>query len=305
MHFDHTTQILPLLASLFLCGACSSTEQKIPDAMPEPGYTLPYRLHTPDTVFSLPPELREVSGLAFSTDGAHLLAVNDEQGLIFYLNPSTGAVERTRPFGGAGDYEGIEVVGSDVFVVKSNGDIVRIPETGEPETWPTALDADYNVEGLCYDSVHHRLLLACKGIAGKGAAFDGKKALYAFDLKTRKLDESPAFLFDQSELARLKGADTSFWARVLDFFSSHESPSAFKPSGLAISPLDGNLYIVAFVGRTLAVMHPDGRILHAERLDPDLFRQPEGLCFDRQGRLYIASEGKKKKGSLLCFQPAK
>lgn len=293
----------PLFSFLLLTMACTSTEQNEPERPSAGGFAMPYRLHAPDTTISLPAELREISGLAVSDDGAHLLAVNDEQGLIFYLNPNTGAVERTRTFGGAGDYEGIEVVGADVFVAKSNGDIVRIPESGEPETWPTTLDGDFNVEGLCYDSAQHRLLLACKGISGRGEAFKGKKAVYAFDLNTRKLNETPAFLINQAELARLKGSEAGLWTRLLDFFSSDSSASAFGPSGLAVNPLDSNLYIVSFVGRTLAVVHSDGRLLHAERLDEHLFRQPEGLCFDREGRLYIASEGRKRKGKLMRFEP--
>lgn len=302
---NKNARLYPLLSFILLTMACTSDEPNETERPTNADFVMPYRLQAPDTTFSLAVELREVSGLAVSGDGAHLLAVNDEQGLIFYLNPNTGAVERTRTFGGAGDYEGVEVVGDDVFVVKSNGDIVRIPESGEPETWPTPLDGDFNVEGLCYDSVQHRLLLACKGIAGRGEAFTGKKAVYAFDLNTRKMNETPAFLINQSELAHLKGSETGLWARLLDFFSSESSASAFGPSGLAVNPLDSNLYIVSFVGRVLAVVHPDGRLLYAERLKPGLFKQPEGLCFDLQGRLYIASEGRKRKGKVLRFEPAR
>lgn len=290
----------PFVLSLVLTMSCSSSEKKESDPK-DSGFAMPYHLHAPEAVLQLPVLLREISGLAFSTDGKHLLAVNDEQGSVFYLNPQTGAIERTRDFGNTGDYEGIEAVGNDVYVVKSNGTIIRILESGEAETWPTSLDSDYDVEGLCYDSTQHRLLLACKGKAGKGSAFEGKKALYGFDLKTKTLADTPAFLLDKSELLRLKGGATGFLARLLEFFNADHAASAFGPSGLAVNPLDSNLYIVASVGKTLAVVHPDGRLLHAERLDTDMFPQPEGLCFDREGNLYIASEGKKGVGKVLRF----
>jgi len=295
----HTSVAFALIASAF--GACAPDEQIPTQLLPPTQFALPYRLHKPDTTFDLPASLREISGLAFSTDGKHLLAVNDEQGSVFYLNPQTGAIERTRDFGKTGDYEGIEVVDNDVYVVKSNGIIIHIPESGEAETWETSLNSDYDVEGLCYDSTQNRLLLACKGWAGEGTAFSGKRALYAFDLSTKTLAAAPAYLLDRQEIARLKGAESGFIDRIFEFFSSDHGASAFRPSGLAVSPLDSNLYLVASVGKTLAVVHPDGRLLHAESLDFELMPQPEGLCFDREGNLYIASEGKKGVGKVLRF----
>ncbi len=291
-----------VVAYCCLTMACSSSEQKGAEPVPRSSYVLPYHLHKPDTVLPLPSVLREISGLALAPDGVSLLAINDEQGAIFFLNPNTAAIERTHHFGEPGDYEGIEAVGEDIYVVKSNGTLYRIPASGATETFATPLNTDYDVEGLCYDSAQHCLLLACKGKAGRGSAYKGKKALYAFDLDTKKLNDTPVLLVDQAELARLKGGDTGFIARLLAFFSSKHAATAFGPSGLAISPLDGNLYIVSFAGKTLAVVHPDGRLLHAERLDPDVFRQPEGLCFDRAGQLYIASEGGKGEGRLLRFE---
>jgi len=292
-----------LVALLAAGAACSPAEQQNAEPPPTADFMLPYRLNQPDTVFFLPSVLHEISGLALSPDGAHLLAVNDEQGSIFYLNPESGSIERTRDFGKPGDYEGVAVVGADIYVVKSNGTLYRVPETGETETFSTPLTRSHDVEGLCYDSAQHRLLLACKAKAGDGKNFKGKKALYAFDLTTQKLTKTPAYLLDRSELARRKGGDTGFVSRVLEFFESNQAASAFGPSGVDFCPLDGNLYIVASVGKTLAVVHPDGRLLHAERLSPALFPQPEGLCFDRAGRLFIASEGGKGQGRVLRFSP--
>jgi uncharacterized protein YjiK len=75
-----------------------------------------------------------------------------------------------------------------------------------------------------------------------------------------------------------------------------------KPSGLAIHPRTGNLYVIASVGKMLLVLSPEGRLLHAERLDKDLFEQPEGIAFDLQGNLYIASEGEDGPGKLMKFK---
>ncbi len=295
-----------LFCGLLLTNSSCSPEAPENNTSPSPsGYTMPYRLHEPDTVFTLPYELREISGLSMAPDGRQVLAVNDETGLIFYLNAETGAVERTRAFGKHGDYEGIDAVGSDVYVVSSGGTVFRIPESGDTEPYPTPLNADYDVEGLGYDPAQHRLLLACKGRAGKADSLHHKKAIYAFDLKTHQLGNKPAYLINRDEIARWKGGTPGFMEKVFSFFSTDNSAAAFGPSGIACCPADSMLYVIASAGKTLAILHPDGRVAHVERLNPDLFRQPEGICFDREGRLFIATEGKKQAGQILRFLPSR
>lgn len=290
---------LMLLLSFGIMAACKNNTSKNAQAGP----ALPYRLDAPDATFDLPSELTEISGLAMSSDGLHLLAVNDEEGIVFFLHPETGALESSRSFGKKGDYEGLEVVGTDIFVVKSNGTIVRIGETGDTTIYATQLNEDNDVEGLGYDSTRNCLMLACKGKAGKDDALKGKRAIYAFDLTTHRLDETPAFVIDREEIARRKGNTSGFSERVRGFFSSDNEARAFGPSGLAYSPLDGNLYVIASVGKALAVLGRDGQIVRVEKLDPDRFRQPEGICFDHLGRLYISSEGGKHTGRIFRFSP--
>ena len=36
-------------------------------------------------------------------------------------------------------------------------------------------------------------------------------------------------------------------------------------------------------------------------LDPELFKQPEGLAFDRRGNMYISNEGGKGDANVLLF----
>lgn len=250
----------------------------------------------------LPPALKEISGLSLSPDGRQLLAVNDEKGVVFFLNLQSGAIERNLDFGEKSDYEGIETVGKDLYVAKSNGTLYRIPESGVTETLKTTLSGDYDVEGLSYDPVKHRLLLACKGKAGNGAQFEHKKAVYAYDLVTRRLEDEPAFLIDRTEIARWKGAPSGFADKWSEFFASSKAASAFNPSGIAFCPQDSNQYLIASAGKTLAILRPNGQLAYACRLDADLFHQPEGICFDKAGNLYISSEGGKSAGYIMRFK---
>jgi uncharacterized protein YjiK len=296
------TSALPaiLLLLLHLSGCTGKTS-----AGEAPATTLPYQLDKPDTVFVMPQQLREISGLSMSSDERHLLAVNDEEGLIYYIDPETGVINSTFHFGETGDYEGVEAAGGDIYAVKSNGVLSRImPDSGKVETYPTGLKKSNDVEGLAFDVANNRLLLACKGKDGKNPAIKGERVIYAFDLSGKRLSETPVITLHLAEIGRLKKPVSGFSQKLNDFFSTDQKSDAFGPSGLAFCPIDGNLYIIASVGKAIAVLQPDGKIAQVEWLSSDVFRQPEGICFDRRGRMYISSEGGKKGyGKILRFSP--
>ena len=61
--------------------------------------------------------------------------------------------------------------------------------------------------------------------------------------------------------------------------------------------------MISSVGKLLTIMDREGLILGVQALDPNLFRQPEGICFSPEGDLYISNEGKGGKGYVLKFKP--
>ena len=67
-----------------------------------------------------------------------------------------------------GDYEGIEIVGDKVYVIKSTGTIYEVTNPGTKEQqrkkFNSFLSKENDVEGLAYDKKNNRLLVACKGI---------------------------------------------------------------------------------------------------------------------------------------------
>jgi uncharacterized protein YjiK len=77
----------------------------------------------------------------------------------------------------------------------------------------------------------------------------------------------------------------------------------FRPSGIAIHPLTGDMYIIASQGKKLLVLAEDGHKKAIIDLDPSLYTQPEGICFTHQGELFISSEGNGKSGYILQFSP--
>ena len=165
-------QILFPILSLLACQPNNSdtTTEKIivqRDSLGQPVFhPFGYHLHEPDETFEMPGKLVEISGLTISQDGKYLLAINDEKGKIYYINKTTGEVEKNIEFRDEGDYEGIEAVGDKIYVVKSNGNIYEVinAEQDNQETIKHKffLTKDNDVEALGYDKKHHRLLVGCK-----------------------------------------------------------------------------------------------------------------------------------------------
>ena len=274
-----------------------------------PGYRLPYDLDEPDESFKLSGKLDEISGLGRMADEEHLVAVQDELGIIFLLSRKTGKIKEKINFWKNGDYEGVEVVGSDIFVVKSSGTLYRVINAGKEdqrtEKYNSFLNQSNDVEGLAHDPANNRLLLACKAKAAEGKEYNLTKGLYGFDLNTLTLDSLPAFTISLDEVHAYLNTSPSIrkLEKLQEFFQPDESEFGFSPSGLAVHPITGEIFIISSVGKILMVLDSEGSILHLEKLKKKIHAQPEGICFDIDGTLYISNEGKNGSAKLHRFDP--
>ena len=89
-------------------------------------YTIPYDLEQPDWFRLLPLELNEISGFTVNEAGDGGWAVNDEIGALYPFALVEGLVGKPFEFAGRGDYEGIEIVGNEVVVARSDGKLLRV-----------------------------------------------------------------------------------------------------------------------------------------------------------------------------------
>ena len=255
-----------------------------------PGYIFPYQVNEPGRSWKLPPELAEISGLSY-IDGQRLACVQDEKGIIYIFSLKAGVVESKIEFGDDGDYEGIEIIDKDAWVLKSNGTLFRITDFLEKKgsvvkKFSTALSGKNDTEGLAYDPVNNSLLIACKEHPFLNEE-PGKdfKAIYSFNLETSLMDTKPFLMINP------------------DTVKSHTGKVSFKPSGLSIHPDSGNIFILSSAGKLLLVLSRTGEMLAMIKLSPMIFPQPEGICFSPNGILYIANEGAGRGGTILEFDP--
>lgn len=253
--------------------------------------SIPYNLSAPDLTISLTqPELFEISGLSPLPMPGKLLAIGDEKGEFYVLNANTGDIERSILFRDKGDFEGVEWHGPCLFAVKSDGTLYEMSRWEGPKrkvyTYDTPLNKKNDVEGLCYDPKRHALLLACK----EDKTSSKSRGIYAFDLKTKRLADSAVYSIDvidlQTRLPKDKG----------NFFS---------PSGIAIHPLTGDIYVISTAKKAILTLdYETGAVKHLHALNPKIFVQPEGIAFMPDGTLYISNEEDDRDipASLLRFE---
>jgi len=275
-------------------------------------YNFPYQLNHPDKSWELPKKLVEISGLSY-IDKNRLACVQDEKGNIYIFNLETGEVEHKIDFGDDGDYEGIEVIKNDAWVLKSNGTLYRVSnylKESKPEVnkYKTALSGENDAEGLAYDPVDQNLLIACKGHpfvdekAGKEF-----KAIYTFYLESKLLEIKPFLLIAMDSIKYYKNYNTmtQLGVELLAYFDHSKGDLSFQPSGISIHPVTGNIYVVGSVGNLLQVFSRDGKMLAIIDLKSKIHAQPEGICFSPNGTLYLSNEGDEDKGMILLFEPKK
>jgi len=293
-------QKLPALAltcafSALLAVCCCSqqapaTTEKQPN---RPLDSLPYDLNKPMSNFSLPAEeLRELSGLSPTDSNGILLGIADERGEIYFIDASKGgAVTRRILFRDKGDFEGVELVGQTIWALKSSGDLFAITDWNNipptVEQYKTFLKKSDDLEGLAYDPRRNALLLACKDDPNSSV----DRRIYAFNLETRVLEENPVYQISPVSVNQYVP------------YTDNEKRDYFSPSGVAIHPITNDVYVISTSLKRIVVLdYGTGRIKSVERLNKKMMPQPEGISFDKDGSLYIGSEGKEGLGRLLKFE---
>lgn len=241
----------------------------------------PYRFDQPVASFTLPDDLREISALTV-LDADHLGAVQDEDGDLYIIEMETGRVTTVVPFGPPGDYEGIELAGDRLFVLRADGAIIELEGwTGgetQSRTVETGLGADAcDAEGLGYDAAAGHLLIACKE-EGDGD-LDDRNMVYAYDIAAGALVETPVLAIDPD---RVPG------------------DRKLRPSALAVHPTTGDIVLLSSRRESLVSLRPEG-VQDVWDLRPADFEQPEGLAFLPNGDAFVSSEGGDGPAVLLRF----
>jgi uncharacterized protein YjiK len=289
-----------LLAGLFLLPALLFSQR--------PGNI--YHFSKAERTIYLPDTLREISDLCL-IDSSTVACIQDENGIIFFLNLNTGTLTRQFTFSGNGDYEGIAFVRDRYYVLRSDGVIFEVVLRGKKvpmvQQHHTQIPASDN-EGLFYDEAQQRLLIACKSKKTADLSQKNKRFIYAFDLQKKSLEKTPAFIFDVAEVVQ--------FARTWEIPLIEKAPKLktkknegpvirFAMSAIAIQPLTQHLYVLSAEDYLLLIYDLKGQLLDVVPLPPHLCNKAEGIAFMKNGTLLISNEGQQGSAGTILIFPVK
>jgi hypothetical protein len=257
-----------LLAAYILCLSCDDDDT----------FTSPkgYNLNEPVKV-SLESQLDEISGIFYYPKDTGIFAISDATGSLYKIFPDKNGMVQKWKFGKNNDFEDLQLYDSVFYVLASNGNIVsiRFITADSLQTNEFAFPKEKaEFESLYFDTSLKKLILICKSCKE-----DKKKEVstYAFDPANQTYSDGP-FKLDADKIAAML----------------HEDKVKFKCSAAAINPLTDQLFIISSVNKALVVADKNGNILQVHKLDPSIYKQPEGINFTPAGDLLISNESAKE-----------
>lgn len=257
-----------------------------------------YQMDAPKRMIALNAELSEISGLTYRD--SLFYTVQDERGRVYMIHSQSGALVDDEKFWDKGDFEGIEMINGLCVAMKSNGNLYRFDPSDADEETTDRFKFDFpdksNFEGLGYDPATRELLMTAKRNPS-----DREKEIYAVSATLDEEPAGPVAVLDQGELLkRLFGGKKKGWARFKQNVAA--ASYSFNPSAIAVHPQTGQRFILSSPVPQLLVMSSDWKVEELIFLDNILFRQPEAICFDESGAMYIANEGRGGRANILKFE---
>ena len=223
----------------------------------------------------MPPELKEISGLALTSRGT-VFTHDDNVGRVSEIDPKTGILLKSWAMLGnqKGDFEAITIAGSDVYLLRSNGKIFRFKEAADGQQVPfsvydTGLGKECEFESLAYEADSSRLVMACKRFLNKQDPHELRIFRLPLPLGNRMAMTSIRVPIDEV-------IGTNKWKN-------------FHPSDLNIDPFNKNYIIVASREKGFVEVTPDGEVVRSQPLPGD-HRQPEGIAITRDSILLVSDE---------------
>lgn len=234
----------------------------------------------------MPPQLREISGLALTSRGT-VYAHDDNAGRVYEIDPKTGIVLKGFSLIGnqKDDFEAIAIAGNDIYLMGSDGKLFRFREGTDGQQvnfqmFNPGLKKDCEFESLAYEADSSRLLMACKRLLEKDAHQD--LVIYRLPLP-------------------LNRATMTLMRIPLNEVVGSNKWKNFRASDMTIDPNNGNYVLIASHEKGLVVINPDGTVVRSEPLPGD-HGQPEGVAVMRDNLLLISDESNVKPAMLTLYR---
>jgi uncharacterized protein YjiK len=240
----------------------------------------------PLAMWIMPPQLREISGLALTSRGT-VLTHDDNSGRVSEIDPRTGILVKAFSLIGnqKEDFEAITIAGNDIYLMASDGKLFRFREGADGQQvqfmrFNTGLGKKCEFESLAYEADSTRLVMVCKRILDKEAPKE--LVIYRMPLPLNRA----TFSVIHVPLKQVVGSNK--WKN-------------FRPSDITIDPFTKNYVIIASHEKGLLVLTPDGDVVRSEPLPGD-HRQPEGVAITKDSILLISDEANVKPAAITLYK---
>jgi uncharacterized protein YjiK len=240
----------------------------------------------PLAMWIMPPQLREISGLALTSRGT-VFAHDDNAGRVSEIDPKTGILLKSFSLLGnqKDDFEAITIAGNDIYLMASDGKLFRFREGADGQqvqfmVFDPHLNKQCEFEGLAYEADSTRLVMVCKRILDKQTPQD--LVIYRMPLPLNRA----TFTVLRVPLQEVVGSNK--WKN-------------FRPSDITIDPFTRNYVIIASHEKGLLVLTPDGDVVRSEPL-PGEHQQPEGVAITNDSILLVSDEANVKPAAITLYK---
>jgi len=251
---------------------------------------------TKNKVHELPAELNEISGITFLSDTV-LVGIQDEEGILYYYNLVQDKIIRKQTFAGSGDYEDLVKAGNDMYAITSDGILSQIKNFASSNPVLSVIKTPFSkkndTEGMAYDAKNHRLLIAPKELGLDGN--ETTKEIYGFDLKTMQFQSKPVFSIRLDEISsQFSGSALEESSKkFLKAIGNQNMNKVFRSSAITINEKTGEAYVLSSLNGLIMILSPGGELTKIIQFSGAEYKQPEGIAFAPNGKLYISNEGGK------------
>lgn len=254
-------------AYLLITAGCNTKKGKFPD-------TDMYDLSSPKVV-TLPEALDEISGIAYYPKDTSVFAIIDEDGILFKIPLRNPKAVRQWKFDKKRDFEELILIDSVFYALVSNGDIESIQFRGqsiytEKSNFSGESKKVNEFESMFQEHDSSRIIILCKSCED-----DPKKSFSSFAYNYR--DTSKSYMsyinFDMTELESKLNVDKHL-----------------KASAAAVNPITNDIYLISSIQQLLVITNSKGEFKELYKLNPAIYKQPEGMAFTPAGDLIISNE---------------
>lgn len=225
-------------------------------------------------IINLPQALDEISGIAYYPKDTSVFAIIDEDGLLFKVSLNRPDEVKEWRFDKQRDFEDIVFLDSTFYVMVSNGDLDKITFDKDKIAvakvdFPNASKKVNEFESMYFSADSNKLIMLCKQCE------DDKKSTLS------------SYYFNDSAHQFVKYQTMETEPLFQKIGSKKEK---IKPSAAAINPLTKELYVLCSVNKIIYTQDSLGKIKNVIKLDPKIYKQPEGMAFTPDGDLIISNE---------------